>query len=242
MLCQEKRTILAGKVMFNNNPIADVHIINKNTTTGTISNGKGLFEIPVRAGDSIYFSHLNLEERRIIISQTNSSKDTFTIQLTEKTYALDEIRLEKSRSILYIESIPNNTPIVNATTLRLPYANSIPKKDNSVFKVRSGGLISIDNLINSLNGNNRRKKLLNKLAKEDAELSQIRKYFTDDFFVSDLKIKKEYINQFLNYCVNKGGISTFKIKNKIELTKLLLEESKAFPHKIENENLFFSKN
>jgi hypothetical protein len=242
MLCQEKRTILAGKVMFNNNPIADVHIINKNTNTGTISNGKGLFEIPVRAGDSIYFSHLNLEERRIIISQTNSSKDTFTIQLTEKTYALDEIRLEKSRSILYIESIPNNTPIVNATTLRLPYANSIPKKDNSVFKVRSGGLISIDNLINSLNGNNRRKKLLNKLAKEDAELSQIRKYFTDDFFVSDLKIKKEYINQFLNYCVNKGGISTFKRKNKIELTKLLLEESKEFPHKIENENLFFSKN
>jgi hypothetical protein len=244
MFCQGKRTILAGKVMLKSSPIADVHIINHNTTLGTISNDNGFFEISVRVGDSISYSHLNLEERRIIISQTILSEDTFTIQLTEKTYALDEIRLEKPRSILYLDSeiIPNNGPIVNATTLRLPFANSIPKKDNSVFKVRSGGLISIDNLINSLNGNNRRKKLLNTLAKEDAELSLIRKYFTDDFFVSDLKIKKEYINQFLNYCVNKGVISTFKRKNKIELTKLLLEESKEFPHKIENENLFFSKN
>jgi hypothetical protein len=244
MFCQEKRTILAGKVILHNSPIADVHIINHNTTIGTISNDEGFFEIPVRVGDSISFSHLNLEERRIIISQTILSENTFTIQLTEKTYALDEIRLEKSRSILYLDSgiMPNNGPIVNATTLRLPYANSIPKKDNSIIKVRSGGLISVDNLINSLNGNNRRKKLLNNLAKEDAELFLIRKYFTDDFFVSDLKIKKEYINQFLNYCVNKGVISTFKRKNKIELTKLLLEESKEFPHKIENENLFFSKN
>ena len=244
MFCQERQTILAGIVMLKSSPIADVHIINHNTIIGNISNDQGFFEIPVRVGDSISFSHLNLEERRIIISQTILSENTFTIQLTEKTYALDEIRLEKPRSILYIDSgiMPNNRPIVNATTLRLPYANSIPKKDNSIIKVRSGGLISIDNLINSLNGNNRRKKLLNNLAKEDAELSQIRKYFTDDFFVSDLKIKKEYINQFLNYCVNKGVISTFKRKNKIELTKLLLEESKEFPHKIENENLFFSKN
>ena len=136
VLCQEKRTLLAGKVMANNSPIADVHIINKNTSTGTISNDKGFFEIPIRVGDSISFSHLNLKERVIIISKTMFSEDAFTIQLTEKTYALDEIRLEKSRSILYQETIPNHTPIVNATTLRLPYANSVAKKDHSVFKVR----------------------------------------------------------------------------------------------------------
>jgi len=244
LFCQEKRTILSGKLILNNSAIGDVHIINKNTTIGTISNDNGFFEIPIKVGDSLSFSHLNLLERVIIISKTILSEDTFTIQLTEKTYALDEVRLGKSRSILYLnpEITTYNGPIVNATTLRLPYANSIPKKDNSIIKVRSGGLISIDNLVNSLNGNNRRKKLLNNLAKEDAELFLIRKYFTDDFFITDLKIKKEHINQFLNYCVNKGVISTFKRKNKIELTKLLLEESKEFPHKIENENLFLSKN
>jgi len=230
--------------MLHNIPISDVHIINKNTNIGTISIGEGLFKIPVKVGDSIYFSHVNFEEKLIIISKTIISEDNFTIQLSEKTYALDEIRLEKQRSLLYLdpEIRPNNGPIVNAITLRLPYANSSTKKDNSIFKIRSGGIISIENLINGLNGNNRRKKILNKVAKEDSELSKIRKYFTDDFFISDLKIKKEYIHQFLSYCINKGIIATFKRKNKIELTELLLKESIEFPHKIINKNLYLSKN
>ena len=71
-------------------------------------------------------------------------------------------------------------PIVNAKTLNLPYAKTTVQKDNSILKFRSGGTVSIDNLFNALNGNNKRRKELNKISQEDNTLYNIRRHFTDD--------------------------------------------------------------
>jgi hypothetical protein len=38
--------------------------------------------------------------------------------------------------------------------------------------------------------------MLQKMANEDTELFKIRKQYTDDFFITNLKIKKKYINPF----------------------------------------------
>ncbi len=241
---QEKRNLLSGVVLLEKELVKDVHVINKNTNKGTISNVNGIFNIDVKIGDSLFFSHINLQEKLIIISKTIIKEKKLTLKLKEKTYNLEEITLQDTRSIFYVdpEILTNNAPIVNAKTLNLPYANTTVKKDNSIIKFRSGGLISLNNLIDALNGNNRRRKILQKLAKEDSNLSKIRKQYTDDFFITDLKIKKEYINQFLNYCIDKQIIAIYKNKNILELTKLLIKISKEFPHKIENEDLYLTKN
>ncbi len=241
---QKKRTLKEGKIVLESYAIPDVHVINSNTNIGTITNDNGVFEIPIKVGDSLYFSHLNLESKLIVITEEEVASKDFTIQLNEKTVTLDAFTLEKPRSIFYVDKdiMPNRGPVVNAKTLNLPYANTTVKDDNAVVKFRSGAVISLDNLVNSLNGNNRRKKQLDKIVKEDAHLLKIRKYFTDDFFITDLKIKKEYINPFLNYCLDKNIIATFNKNNVLKLTRLLIIESKEYPHKIENEDLFLSKN
>lgn len=79
------------------------------------------------------------------------------------------------------------------------------------------------------------------MSEEDRQLEKIRKHFTDDFFITDLKIKREYINEFLNDCIDKNIINIFKNEDKIKLTKLLMEESKLYPKKIINEGLYLSK-
>ena len=240
---QEKRILLKGKTVLDSLVIGDVHIINKNTNIGTITNDKGFFEIPTKVGDSIYFSHINLERKLIIVSENIVLKTNFSVYLDEKTYTLNEIILEKPRSIFYQDKDIGeyNGPEINARTLNLPYANTTAKKEASILKIESGAVVSLDNLLNSLNGSKRSAKLLQKMTKEDAELSKIRKQFTDDFFITDLKIKREYINTFLNYCVDKNIINIFKANNSLKLTTLLLKESKTFPHKMLNENLFLSK-
>ena len=241
---QEKRILKQGKVVLENDPISDVHIINKNTNVGTITNDIGFFEIPMKVGDSLYFSHLNLKDKLILITKEVILLTDFRIQLNEKTVALDGFILEKPRSIFYVDKdiMPNNGPVVNAKTLNLPYANTKVKKEDAVLKIRSGAVVSLYNLLNSLNGSSTRKKQLNKVVKEDATLLKIRNYFTDDFFITDLKIKKEYINPFLNYCIDKNIIATFNKNNVIKLTRLLMVESKDFPHKIENEDLYLTNN
>lgn len=239
---QEKRTFKTGKAVLDSIGIVDVHIINQNTRVGTITNDNGLFEIPIKVGDSLFLSHLNLQDKLIIVTEKILATKNFIINLNEDTVALNGFVLEKQRSIFYQdpEIITYNGPIVNAKKLNLPYANTTVEKDKSVIKFRAGGVVSLDNLINSLNGNKKREKQLKKMSAEDVQLDKIRKKFTDDFFVTDLKIKKEYINQFLNDCIDKNIIRIFKSDNVLKLTKLLIEESKLYPKKIIDEDLFLS--
>lgn len=239
---QKNSMYIIGKTLVGKTSIFDVHVINKNTKIGTITNDNGEFEIPVKLGDSLFFSHVNLKENLIIVTDKIIANKALKVTLEEKTIVLNEMVLEKQRSIFYQdpEIITYNGPTVSAKTLNLPYANTIPKEDKSILKIRSGGVVSLDNLINSLNGTNKRLKQLKKMSEEDRQLEKIRKHFTDDFFVTDLKIKKEYINQFLNDCIDKNIIAIFKKDDKIKLTKLLMDESKLYPKKIVNEDLFLS--
>ncbi|PQB07152.1 hypothetical protein BST83_08320 [Polaribacter filamentus] len=238
---QKNRTIINGKILFDNASISDVHILNKNSNQGTITNDTGWFEIPVYIGDSLQFTHVNLKEKHFTITSEIYIAKELEIELEEKTYSLNEFTLEKPRSIFYVDPEMMPPPIVNAKTLNLPYANTIVNKDLSVMKFRSGGVISLDNLFNSLNGNNKRKKELQKITLEDNGLSKIRKYFTDDFFITDLHIKEEHINPFLNYCFKNNIVTYFNKNENIKVTKILMDESKTFPQKINADTLIVSK-
>jgi hypothetical protein len=238
---QKNRTIMNGKILFDNASISDVHVLNKNSNQGTITNDTGWFEIPVYIGDSLQFTHVNLKEKYFTITSEIFNTKELEIKLEEKTYSLNEFTLEKPRSIFYVDPEMMPPPIVNAKTLNLPYANTIVNKDLSVIKFRSGGVISLDNLFNSLNGNNKRKKELQKITLEDDALSKIRKYFTDDFFITDLHIKQEHINPFLNYCFKNNIVTYFNRSENIKVTKILMDESKTFPKKINADTLIVSK-
>ena len=227
--CQENRKTVTGKVYFNENVITDVHIINKNSNQGSITNDFGVFEIPILIGDVLEFSHVNLKKKEIIITKDILEQEIIKIYLEGKTYELEEFTLEKPRSIFYVDPQIMPAPNVNAKTLNLPYANTKAKKDYSVVKFQSGGVVSLDNLINALNGNNKRRKQLKKIVYEDKVLSKIRKHFTDDFFITDLKIKQENINSFLNYCFKKNIINHFNKNENIIVTRILMSESRTFP-------------
>ena len=239
---QEKRTNLTGKTVLDSLAIPDVHIINQNTSIGTITNTNGFFEIPVKVGDTLYYSHLKYIDKHIIITNKMLSTKRISIPLEEKTVVLKEMVLEKQRSIFYQdpEILPNNGIVVDAKSLNLPYANVKAKEDKSIVKFQSGASVNLDNLINILNGNAKREKQLKEMALEDTELKKVRDYFTDDFFITDLKIEKIYINQFLNECIDKNIIRIFKRENKLDVLKLLMRESKLFPKRIVDEELYLT--
>jgi hypothetical protein len=238
---QGERKRIHGKILFDKTVLSDVHILNRNTNRGTITNDKGTFEIAVMIGDSLQFTHVNLKSKQLIITKEIFTKRNLEIELNENTYALDGFTLEKPRSIFYVDPQMVRPTIVNAKTLNLPYANTTVKKEYSIVKFRSGAAVSVDNLINSLNGNNKRRKELQKISYEDSVLSNIRTYFTDDFFITDLQIKKKHINPFLNYCVKKNIIAYFKRNENILLTKVLIDQSRTFPQKVNSESIIVSK-
>ncbi|MDG1397887.1 MAG: hypothetical protein P8P88_05820 [Polaribacter sp.] len=221
--------LFKGKIIYEEEVIKDVHVVNKRTNHGTNSNDFGLFEIPVFVGDTLVISHINFMKKEVIVTEKNMNIEILKIELNAKTYQLEEITFQKPKSLFYIDPEILPPPIVNAKTLKLPYANTKKNTDKNVVKFNSGSIVSLENLTNTLNGNNRRKRQLQKMNYEDNKLAKIRKYFSDDFFISDLNIKPEKINIFLNYCLNKNIITHFNNKDKLGLTAVLITESRTFP-------------
>lgn len=213
--------------------IKDVHIVNLNTNLGTISNNKGIFTITVQQNDTLLLSHLNYKNKKIIITDTLNNNFKLKVKLIENVAQLKGFTLQKNLSIFYNNKQLKNDkePIVNAKTLKLPYAKLYKKPNTEIVKLPPGGVLSIANLVNTLNGSKKRKKIVEKLAKKDRELQKIRNYFTDAFFTTDLKILKEHINPFLNFCLKKNIITIFKRGETIKITKILIQESKLFLRK-----------
>jgi hypothetical protein len=232
VIAQKTPKIIKGQIYVDSIPVSDVHILNKTLEIGTISNTNGTFEILANIGDALLISHLNVE----ILEHTITSKDienkNISIYLSSKTYILNEVVIKKRKGIFDVDDdiMPHNAPIVNAKTLNLPYALSEKAKAEKTVKIRSGVVVGLDGALNALNGKNKQKKLLKKLKNEDTNLKKIRSYFTDGFFVYQLNIKKEDINHFLEYSFSKGIIQLYNEDKYLELTTVLLERSKHFPH------------
>jgi hypothetical protein len=239
---QKNQAIIDGKIMVDSTAIEHAHIINKSTLKGSISNKIGAFKLPVKVGDTIFISHINFKKKEVIISQKNIESQNIIIELETQSHQLNEVVIKKRRSIFYVdpEIMPNH--LVNPITLKLPYANVKAKKDQRISKLTlTSASIDLENLINSLNGNAKKARELKRTKKIDDQLNSIRKQYTDFFFTHQLNIEKQYINQFLNYCLNAGILSPYKNKNSVKLTELLVRESKTFPHTKIDEDTLLSK-
>lgn len=245
ILSQEKRKLIQGEVTLNHLPIYDVHIINLNTKTGTVSNNSGVFNLPAKLGDRLLVSHLNLKELNIVVTEEHLKSLTLKATLIEHTTVLEAFTLERPRGIFEEDKdvITYNGPTINAKILKLPYANSAITADKKVLKIQSGAVVSLDNLASILDGSKKRTEALRKLNIEDTQLRKIRKYFTDDFFITDLQIQQSNINAFLNFCIQKNSIQMFQKKDNLGLTKILLKESNFFPQKDSSQiKIAFKKN
>lgn len=242
IIAQNTPKIITGTVFIDSIATQDVHIINKKLAIGAVSNENGRFEILASENNTLLISHLNLEYKEVTITKEHTTTKNIVIFVDSKTHMLDEVVLEKQRSILEIDpDILNNAPVVNAKTLKLPYANVTQTKDEKTVKIASGVSISLTGLIDALNGKNKLRKQLKKITVEDRNIEKIREHFTDGFFIHQLKIKKENINQFLQACISKGIINLYNRDKVLELTAVLIENSKSSPYLLENENIRVTK-
>ena len=224
-------TMLNGRVLSDSLAIENAHIINKTTSKGVVTNLKGVFKIPVTLGDILYISHINFENTEIMITRNLLKDQELKININPKTYALEEIEIKKRKGIFEIEKDILPASKINAITLNLPYANIKAKPENKdVLRPESGLAVNLVSLINSFNGKRKKAKELKNAKIKDQKFDALKSKFQKSFFYTHLKIKKGYINQFLEYCI-KEGVHNYREKdNIIKLTNYLIQKSKTFPY------------
>jgi len=243
-MSQKNRKNIIGKIFIDSlsTAIENVHVINKNSQKGTISNRFGEFQIPVKVNDTLIFSAIQFRYKEFIITAFDVNQKTIFISLQSKINRLNEIILKKPENMAMELNLPNaGKKPLNKLESRLNYYSqkSVPIVILEAIFNKQGGINDIYNIVS---GNRKRDWKLTKLIDEgklreynQKEIQKIRLYFKDDFFIRALHIPKEEINLFLESSIKYNIINMFNSKKIIELIDILIKESKSYLQTLEDD-------
>ena len=218
---QEVRKAISGKVQNGSNFIENVHVINKTSNRGTISNKNGTFRITVRENDTIQFSDIQYKTKTLIITDNHLKAGELKIKLVQKTNELTEVVVVKHKNM--------------AKELGLPNAGKKPLKpiERKINYINKGG--SIDKLYAWISGEKKKLELLKKHLDEDeialnnkVNVQLIRNHFKEDFFIYTLKIPGKKIDGLIYYCLPKGIVYLFENKRYMEIIDIFIKNKDAY--------------
>jgi hypothetical protein len=210
----QSEKIIAGKILVKNATPSGVHIINLVNEKEVISNEKGEFKILAKVDDLLVFSSLALDYQRKIIETEDYNTGFFTMEMTAKINQLDEVEVIQYNKINAVDlGILSKKPkAYTPAERRLENAGVFRPTD--ILLIPFGGM-PVEPLLNAISGRTKQLKKELQIERKEFAILKIGDLFPDEYFVSQLKISKDYVKAFQYYCVEKKDFIPFlKSKNK----------------------------
>ncbi|WP_456423875.1 carboxypeptidase-like regulatory domain-containing protein [Lutibacter sp.] len=234
---QEKLKSISGQIIGVHKVVSNVNILNLNTKLGTVSNNFGEFELKVAVNDTVLFSSIQYQTLKILITKSIIKNKKLKVYLTPLVNMLNEVFLENLTGNLDIDikSVPKDTVPKHNFVFKLsdlskklgPDIHGFLKAPNvqnmtDPIKMRGGGSTLPDfRMI-------KKRKLKRDLLKKKEFPNKIKKELGLDFFTKNLKIPKEKINNFIDYCEYKDIINKYYNHKLLEVIEILQQESKTY--------------
>ncbi len=219
----EKIQEIRGKISADSVAVDRVNVLNLTSEKATVSDASGFFVLPVKTGDILVFSAVNLETLRKKIGLQDLSKEIIIIQMIPKSIILKEVVVNESA--------------ISAESLGIiPYGQKkYTPAERKLYTATSGG--GIDGLLNAISG---RKAMLKKeiaVEKKEQLLARIDVLFEDKYYTETLKIPSEYIKGFQYYCVDDVPFANaLSTKNKTLIMFLIVKLAETYNEIIAVEN------
>lgn len=232
---QDNRILISGKAKNDSIPIENVHIVNKNSKKGSITNHLGQFKISVTDKDTLMISDIQYQNKIIIINQDHLLTKYIEINLLELTNELDEVIVQQFDDMSEELGLPNagKKPLNKLERNLNHYSQkSTPIVILEALLFKPGG---IDDIYNIISGNRKQDRKLKSLLEEDRITSnnqkyvvKIRDHFQEDFFINSVKIEKEHINNYIYYCLSKGIGPLYDKGRLIEVIDIFLKNKDSY--------------
>lgn len=209
-------TLLRGKVVADNIEVSGITIHNLRSESDVITEYNGNFSIFVMVNDSLSFSGLQIKTKKIKVETNDLEKKLLVITLEPKINELKEVEIKQYKDINAVSLGILQKPAKKYTPAERRLRTAGTFHWYSPLLIPLGGM-PLDGLINSISG--RTKMLKKELAVERKEfaLKNIENNFEEDYFISTLKIPKEYVKAFWYYAVESEElINALNEKNKIQ--------------------------
>ncbi|TDS11555.1 hypothetical protein DFQ03_3581 [Maribacter caenipelagi] len=219
----DARQPLSGSVIYMNIGVPNENVINATSERATITNDQGLFRINVKVGDQIVFTAVNYNIKVVTITEEILANNRLVVEVNEKVTELDEVVITPEQQERFLE-------VKNQEFKEYEYEiDRGTEVENIAMSEADRGMQDGLNFVNIFRAIF---KAQNEAVEEGPKLKVsevLRQVYDDSFFVVDLHIPQDKINEFLYYCDDKMPTkSLLKKENEFQLIDALVNNSKSF--------------
>lgn len=237
---QAQNKLISGKIIIDSEEelinLEKINIYNSTSDAKTTSNSNGIFSIKVNLNDELIFKDGGIEERTLKITESILDKGFITIHLTVEVIELNEAKVitlnkgmlknmgkEKSFQAKMNDEIGIAT---NDYKVKL----NLKQTETSVRKTISdvGGL-SVIGLFKIITGAHKKIKSTPEIETKQDQIEDLKRFYTENYFVEDLKIPKGKVLEFLDYCYTSHNFSKLlKDNNYDEILNTIEEQAPKY--------------
>lgn len=230
--------------------VEGIHVLNNTSQTFTISNRQGEFSIPVKLNDTLAFSGVSYEIKKVVVSQTMINSKVLTISLTEKTNVLDEVVVGKILTGDLSSDMVNSGDKrdINFYDLGIPGYKGKPKTQSERRLYTAGdfkpihllsllgGSLPVDPILNAISGRTKLLKHRVHLENKDKCIDRTKSNLSQILFTAH-PLKERYRNEFFYFCADDDRFDDLCIiRDDFETLEFLKEKLVSFKSILQTTN------
>ncbi|MEO9892675.1 carboxypeptidase-like regulatory domain-containing protein [Aurantibacter sp.] len=220
----DTRTLLRGQVIYRDVNVPNENVINITTEMATITNANGQFAIKVKEGDELAFTALNYELEVVKITAAIIENNRLVVEVNEKVTELDEVVVSPEDKEKFLQAQNEKFKEVEYEIDRTTEVENISLSQSERGMKDGINFINIFKAIMA-SGKNKEKESLPKLKPSEV----LRQVYSDDFFVLDLKLPQDKIENFLYFVdENMDERALLKKDNEFQLLDFLVNQSREY--------------
>lgn len=228
---QDKEVLLFGKVKNDSILLENIDVINLRTKFGTSSLENGEYYIKAKAGDSIWYKSLEYKNRKVIISNDHIEQKVITVFLEPQVNQLDTVTISGSIKLDLSNVYMDKDMVIDKDKNDYIAPPSVLNQVDP--NAAQGGIDVIGLAIRGADALFFKKKREQK--RQEGYLERKKIIFVENivytykekFFTEELKINRDRLYQFVDYCEAKG-LRDYYNKSEIEVKNFLIILSREF--------------
>jgi hypothetical protein len=185
-------------------PLSNVNIININKVKGTVTSGRGTFEIEATANDTIHITCIGYQSLRVRVTNDWIKNQNTKIVLTEKAIALEEVFVRKYMLTGYLEVdsklIPNNENFAYSISGLSKSYEGGERAPGAFSRVMNSIFNPADMLYNFFGNKPKELKKLKEMRNDDTVRNLLETKFDRETIAVLLGIDKDEIPEILQRC------------------------------------------
>lgn len=215
VFAQERKEV-QGKVVAKFYDLEGIYVENISARKNTTTEKGGYFKIEMQPNDTLIFASINLKGIRRVVKETDFSKRLMFVPMEVSETTLDEMIIDRKITAESLGLAPRKK--YTRAEKKLHTATSVSSANGIAF--------SIDGIVNALSGRTAMLKKVIEYERDEILTKQLVSMFEEDYFTSELKIPKVYIQGFGYYLIqDETVLAAMRASKKDELKFLITQKA-----------------